>query len=654
MPSRNVTALDFEAIFSATTSAYLMLDTKLMIVGVNDAYLRATERSRESVMGRHVFDAFPTNPSEPGTSGVPSLQRSLERVIETGLADHVGVLRFDIPVGPGPDAPFETRYWSPINSPVFSRDGELTHIIHHAVDITRQVESEKSRRESEGRYKALVDASGVVIYRMSPDWSHMNPLDGRGFLKGTSHWDKYHLEDYVPSEDQAVVRKAIDDAIRAKGIFELEHRVLRVDGSIGWTFSRAVPILDNEGQIVEWVGSAGDITAKKLAEEQLKEANRRKDEFLAMLSHELRNPLAPISAAAELLHLGRLNETRVVQISDIIARQVKHMTSLVDDLLDVSRVTRGLVVLKFETVDIKGVVADAIEQVQPLIESRRHRLAVHLPPDAALVCGDTERLVQVVSNLLHNAAKYTPEGGLIDLQVQINNEKVTVSVKDDGIGMAPEFLDHVFDLFSQAQRTSDRSQGGLGIGLALGKSLVELHQGSIVAKSDGLGRGSEFTVQLQRHSMPSENPPVSNHGSRNTHPRGLKVMVVDDNSDAADMLAMYLETSGYEVIVEHVSQAALERARDEHPNVFLLDIGMPGMDGNELARQLRSIPELASSCLIAVTGYGQEQDMNSTNAAGFDYHFVKPVNMTQLTMLLAELSTSKKCDVPHDSDLSKV
>jgi signal transduction histidine kinase len=640
MPANSPIPLDFEAIFSATASAYLMLDTSLMIVGVNAAYLQATERSRESVMGRHVFDAFPTNPLEPGASGVPNLQRSLERVMETGKADHVEMLRFDIPTGPGPDAPFEVRYWSPVNSPVFDRDGHLTHIIHQAVDITRQVKSEEGRRESERRFKALTDASGVVIYRMSADWSQLHELDGRGFLKDTASLDEYRIEDYVPAEDQALVRKTIDEAIRNKGIFELEHRVLRVGGSLGWTYSRAVPILDTDGEIVEWIGSAGDITSRKLAEEQLKDANRRKDEFLAMLSHELRNPLAPISAAAELLHLGRLDAVRLVQISEIIARQVKHMTSLVDDLLDVSRVTSGLVTLEFDAVDIKHVVADAVEQTEPLIESRRHHVAVHLPPDAALVFGDAKRLVQVVTNLLNNAAKYTPEGGVVDLQVKASNEQITIVVKDNGIGMTPEFLDRVFDMFSQAQRTADRSQGGLGIGLALVKSLVELHHGSIVATSEGPGCGSGFTVRLPRHGVPNMQLPSSNDKPGNTRQGGLKIMVVDDNTDAASMLAMYLETSGHEVIVEHASRTALERARREHPDVFLLDIGLPDMDGNELARQLRSLPELASSCLIAVTGYGQEQDRKGTTAAGFDHHFVKPVNMTKLALLLAELGTS--------------
>jgi len=637
MPADNLHLLDFEAIFSATASAYLMLDTDLMIVGVNDAYLQATERSRETVVGRHVFDAFPPNPLEPGASGVPRLKRSLERVIETGRTDHVEMLRFDIPTGPGVDAPFETRYWSPINSPVFNREGKLTHIIHQAVDITRQVESEKSRRESERRFKALTDASGEVIYRMNADWSDLHQLDGRGFLRDTSSAGEYRIEDYIPPDDHALVRKTIHEAIRNKAIFELEHRVIRVDGSLGWTYSRAVPILDTEGEIVEWIGSAADITSRKLVEEKLKDTNRRKDEFLAMLAHELRNPLAPISAAAGLLHLGRLDESRLLHISEIIARQVKHMTSLVDDLLDVSRVTRGLITLECEPVDIKHVVADAVEQVGPLIESRRHHVAVYMPHEPALVSGDAKRLVQVVTNLLDNAAKYTPEGGVIDLQVQVGSELVTISVKDNGIGMAPEFLERLFEMFSQAHRTADRSQGGLGIGMALVKSLVELHHGSIVASSDGPGRGSEFTVQLQRHSAPDNERPLSNDGLRHLRPAGLKVMVVDDNVDAANMLAMYLETSGYDVIVEHESRRALARARHEQPKVFLLDIGLPDMDGNELARQLRSLPELASSCLIAVTGYGQELDIKGTTEAGFDHHFVKPVEMTKLLALLAEL-----------------
>jgi PAS domain S-box-containing protein len=378
-----------------------------------------------------------------------------------------------------------------------------------------------------------------------------------------------------------------------------------------------------------------DITERKRHEQERRRADRSKDEFLAMLAHELRNPLAPISAAADLLRLARLDETRVRQTSEVIARQVRHMTSLVDDLLDVSRVTRGLITLETSDLDAKRIVSDAIEQVRPLIESRGHHMAVHMPPESTHVSGDAKRLVQVLANLLNNAAKYTPEGGSIDLRLEVDSADVRIVVKDNGIGMAPEFLSGVFDMFTQAQRTADRSQGGLGIGLALVKSLIELHHGSVTAHSKGLGQGSEFTVRLPRLAAPG-----MPSASRDEHPGGavpasMKVMVVDDNADAASMLAMLLEAAGHEVIVEHDSRRALERARLERPDAFLLDIGLPDIDGNELARQLRSQSESSSSLLIAVTGYGQEQDRRNTAAAGFDHHFVKPVDTAQLTAILA-------------------
>ena len=648
MSAINRNDLDFEALFEATASAYLLLDAALMIVGVNDAYLQVTNRSSESVLGRYVFDAFPPNPLELGASGVPALQRSLERVLQTRTADRIERLRFDIPTEAGIEEPFEQRYWSPINTPVFNPKGELTHIIHQAIDITKQVTSELARRESERRFKALTDASEFVVYRMSPDWSHMHQLDGRGFLQDSPVIKADWFDDYIPPEDQELIRKSINEAIRIKSIFELQHRVLRVDGSYGWTHSRAVPILDADGEIVEWIGSASDITAQKAAEERLKDANRRKDEFLAMLAHELRNPLAPISAAAELLQLGKVEKERLVLISKIISRQVKHLGSLVDDLLDVSRVTRGLVKLDFHAVDIKRVVSVALEQVGPLVESRYHRMAVHLPPESAVVLGDAKRLVQVVTNLLNNAAKYTPEGGVIDLFVQVQDEQVIIKVKDNGIGMAPEILDRVFDMFSQAQRTADRSQGGLGIGLALVKSLVELHHGGVVAKSVGQGYGSEFIIELPRWHASHMAQPFSNENQMRPPSLDLKIMVVDDNADAADALAMFLEALGHEVTVEYDAQRALERARSEYVHVFLLDIGLPNMDGNELARQLRLLPSLASSCLIAVTGYGQEQDKNSTSAAGFNHHFVKPLDITKLTSVLAEVGVSAIKRRDHD------
>jgi PAS domain S-box-containing protein len=381
---------------------------------------------------------------------------------------------------------------------------------------------------------------------------------------------------------------------------------------------------------------------RRHAIETLKAEDVRKNEFLAMLAHELRNPLAPISAGAELLRIIRRDEERVRQTSEIISRQVSHMTNLINDLLDVSRVTRGLAELDNIPLDMRHVVSDAVEQANPLIHSKRHHLALHMPPDTAMVTGDEKRLVQVVANLLNNAAKYTPEGGNIVLRIEVRPEHVTLVVTDNGIGMTPELVDRVFDLFAQAERTSDRSSGGLGLGLALVKSLVELHGGSVAAESRGLDKGSEFTVVLPRMHIQLRD---SGEAGGKQHLRGalrpLEILVVDDNVDAAAMLSMFLEASGHHVMAEHGPRQALERARLAAPDVCLLDIGLPEMDGHELAQRLRTLPGTANAVLIAVTGYGQENDQKKALAAGFDYHLTKPVDIKKLTSILAEVSASR-------------
>jgi PAS domain S-box-containing protein len=374
------------------------------------------------------------------------------------------------------------------------------------------------------------------------------------------------------------------------------------------------------------------------AEEELREASRRKDEFLAMLAHELRNPLAPISAAAELMELVQLDEAGLKQTSQVISRQVTHMTGLIDDLLDVSRVTRGLVAIDKSPQDLKNIVSNAVEQVRPIMESQHHHLGIDLAPESAHVLGDQKRLVQILTNLLNNAAKYTPAGGNIQLRMEVHDDKVLLHVVDNGIGITPELQARVFDLFAQAERTADRSQGGLGLGLALVKSLAELHGGKVTCLSEGLGKGSCFTVCLPR--LAEQNTlPDRRQSKRNVHmaSQKLRILVVDDNADVARMLAMLLEATGHDVLVEHESRQGLERARIETPDVCVLDIGLPDMDGNELARRLRAQPETAKAVLIAVTGYGQEQDRKSALAAGFNHHLVKPVDPARLTALLNEI-----------------
>ena len=381
-----------------------------------------------------------------------------------------------------------------------------------------------------------------------------------------------------------------------------------------------------------------DVTERNRATAALHEADRRKDEFLAMLAHELRNPIAPISMAAQLLMGAPGEEARVRQISQVIARQVGHMVSLVDDLLDVSRVTRGLVALEQHALDLNTLLADAVEQVRPLMDMRHHTLVVQPALDPACICADRLRIVQIAANLLTNAAKYTPEGGHVTLAVRLLPQHVELSVSDNGIGIAPTLLPRVFDLFTQAERSPDRAQGGLGLGLALVKSLTELHKGTVAADSGGVGHGSVFSVRLPRLHMDAVGAgfTVPREQAAALPTRSLRVFLVDDNVDAADTLAAYLGGLGHEVEVSHEARMALASFATGLPDVCIFDIGLPEIDGYMLARQLRALPGGRACRLLALSGYGQDKDQDEARQAGFDQYFVKPVDTRRLAALLAQ------------------
>jgi PAS domain S-box-containing protein len=508
-----------------------------------------------------------------------------------------------------------------------------------AVDLAR---AHAALREERDRSAVILNTTAEGFALIAPDWTvlQVNPeglrLSSRTAEQaiGRNHWEVWPEAVDTPLGHMYHEVKAK----RVAGRTEYLHRL--PGGQERFYEVRAYPTAD--GGIVSFFL---DITERKLAEEKLRAADQRKDEFLAMLAHELRNPLAPISAAAELLKIGRLDEARLRQSSAIIGRQVRHMTSLVDDLLDVSRVTRGLVTLARAPVAARTIVDEAIEQVRPLFEARRQHLAVRLADADATVLGDKARLVQVLANLLNNAAKYTPEDRRIEIETRTGESggdggSLVLTVRDEGIGMEPELAGRVFDLFTQAKRSSDRSQGGLGLGLALVKNLVELHGGSVVCDSPGLGQGSSFVV-----SLPLMRPAALGADSEASaatlagQPAPLRLLVVDDNVDAAATLAMLLEACGYAVTVEHESPRALEIALRERPDAALLDIGLPEMDGNELARRLRADPRTRGMLLVAVTGYGQEQDRRLALEAGFDHHMVKPVELDKLAAILSSLGS---------------
>jgi PAS domain S-box-containing protein len=505
-----------------------------------------------------------------------------------------------------------------------------------AVDLARAHEALRIERD---RSQLILDSIAEGFVLIGADWTVLQ-ANAEGLrlanrtpeqVIGRHHWEVW--PEALDSPAGRMYQQAMES--RVGGRTEFQHT--GPGGTGNWFEVRAYPVRD--GGIVSFFL---DITERKLAEEKLRAADQRKDEFLAMLAHELRNPLAPISAAADLLKIGHLDEQRVRQSSAIIGRQVRHMTSLVDDLLDVSRVTRGLVTLARAPVAARTIVDEAIEQVRPLFEARRQRLSVQLGDPGATVLGDKARLVQVLGNLLNNASKYTPEARRIEVEAHAASAagELTLAVRDEGIGMEPELTGRVFDLFTQAKRSSDRSQGGLGLGLALVKNLVELHGGTVSCDSAGLGRGSSFVVTLPLMQPVSQEGEAGAAGAANLQGRPLRLLVVDDNVDAAATLGMLLEACGYEVMVENDSQRALERALCECPDAGLLDIGLPDMDGNELARRLRADPRTRSMLLVAITGYGQEQDRRAALEAGFDHHMVKPVDLDKLAAILAGLTSA--------------
>ncbi len=378
-----------------------------------------------------------------------------------------------------------------------------------------------------------------------------------------------------------------------------------------------------------------DITAQRRAHEALQEADRQKDEFLAMLAHELRNPLAPIRNAIEVLRLAGTTEANLQWARDVIDRQVGHMSRLVDDLLDISRITRGKVTLSKERIDLATVLGRAVETSRPLFDVRGHQLTVNLPPGAVRLEADPLRLAQVVSNLLNNAAKYTRPGGQVVLTAGPEGHQVVIRVKDTGVGIAPELLPHVFDLFVQGDRSLARSEGGLGIGLTLVKRLVEMHGGSVEVFSAGPGQGSEFTVRLPARDETTASPAGGAAAPGAASCR--QILVVDDSVDATESLAMLLRTLGHEVRTAHDGSAALEVAATFRPDVVLLDIGLPGMSGYEVARQLRQLPGWEDVFLAALTGYGQEEDRRQALEAGFDAHLIKPTSLDALEQLLVQM-----------------
>jgi len=530
-------------------------------------------------------------------------------------------------------------------------------------NVTERMQTDEALRHSEQRFRALFDSGPVAMYSCDTSGAilEFNPCAVKLWGREPTSEDTgggicrvskiYHLDGSLLTAAQNPVSAVLKGEIPQAN--DVEVVVERPDGSRITVIANIVPLKNSRGEITGAITCFYDITERSRLERKtqdqaqaLAELHRRKDEFLAMLSHELRNPLAPLTSAVELLRLQPNQNPAYQHTCQVIERQVGQMKHLVDDLLEVSRITSGNVRLRKEPVRVGDIVERALETVQPLILKRQHQLTVSLPPRPVWLDADATRLEQVLVNLLNNAAKYTDAGGRLWLSVGQEGDAASkpgelvavITVRDAGMGIAPELLPHVFDLFTQAERAIDRSQGGMGVGLCLVRQLVELHGGSVEAHSI-LGQGSEFVVRLP--VMPAAVPPVSlppplSDPVRPTA-RSCRVLAVDDSVDAVEFMAKLLRLSGHEVEVAYDGPGVLEAALAMRPDVVLLDIGLPGLTGYEVARQLRQEPSLKNTVLVALTGYGRESDRQRSKNAGFGYHLVKPVGVSDVQEILATI-----------------
>lgn len=805
-----MTTIDYEALFRSSPYPYLVMDTELTVIDANDAYLRSTGAKAEAIIGKYVFDAFPENPDDPDSTSVADVRNSLQKAIATGLPDTTAFLRYSVPKTRGENPDFVEKYWSTTSTPIVDKEGKITVVVQHPIDVTdlynfnktsqkASVESKIKAAESadnfnraqmheamlrilndeRGHMRSLFNqAPGFVAVLTGPNhvfemvneayyqlvghrdiigktvWQALPEVKGQGydelldgvyntgkawvgksaqfavqrqpnapletryvdllyqpifdadgkvsgiFAQGHDVTEAYesqvayreteerlregmmaakmvvwdcNLDDkttkfsentaavlgcsptnidellaLLHEKDRLIAQSSIDYAIAQKSEFSGTFRINscinseknsgnnQLDhGNHNWIDIRGRVRKDSERKDSEkdsysLRGVALDVTDRMQATENLRNADRQKDEFLAMLAHELRNPLAPISAAAEILSLAPPDETLLRRTADIIKRQITHLVGLVDDLLDVSRVTTGLITTEMASVNLKEVIGEAIEQCSPAINARQHKINLEVPTEDVLIRGDHKRMVQVFTNILINAAKFTPNGGNITTNLTVTEDLATINIIDDGNGIAPDLLPRIFDLFAQGKRTVDRAQGGLGIGLALVKSLVEIHGGTVKAFSTPGTKGSRFEIQLPRlhgdlAAKTTQEPTVG---------QKLRILIVDDNADAANTLADVLRSKGHSTDVEYAAAAAIERAVATVHDVFLLDIGLPEMDGNALVRYLKAQPATADALMIAVTGYGAEQNKRDAFSAGFDDYFVKPLDIDALLQRL--------------------
>ena len=606
---------------------------------VNDAYCRYFGRAPDELVGSTWWQFLPA-----------ADQEAARRLLNSIKADNPVASWEHSVLSPGG----ETRWQHWTDRGFFDLSGAVVEFQSVGRDVTRRKRAEEAERElaakrqteiilreSEERFRLLADIAPVLIWMsgLENQGIHFN----RKWLAFTGRALEEELGagwiESIHPDDRERCTMVCNAAFRLREPMIVQFRLRRNDGEYRWMLDNGIPYTDADGAFKGYIGTCVDFTEQRDAEEAMEQSARRKDEFLAMLGHELRNPLAPIGLAVDLLHKQGSDEESVAWARDVVTRQLRQLSRLVDDLLDVSRISRGTIQLNESTVDFADIVADAVETSRPLITAHNHELLLDIESCALPVRGDPARLVQVVSNLLNNAAKYTEVGGRISVRVRQCDQRVELDVIDTGVGIPAHQLDEIFEMFRQVDNGSGDSKGGLGIGLTLVKNLVEMHGGTIEARSAGPGQGSEFTVRLpcapvevgaqdNAEALAVSGPPAPAVRRR--------ILIVDDNTDAAAGLDLILRYHEHEVAVVHDGPAALAAAERFDPEIVLLDIGLPGMSGLEVARRLKARSGGDGPLLVATTGYGQAEDRHRAAEAGFDYHLTKPIDLEFLVSLITQ------------------
>ncbi len=515
--------------------------------------------------------------------------------------------------------------------------GDRARLVGINLDITERKAAEQALAESERAFRELADSMPQIVWTARPDgavdYFNRRWYEFTGEELGVP--SREHRLKVVHPDDRQRAEAAWDNAVRSGTPMQVEYRFREArTGQYRWHLGRAVPVRTERGDILRWFGTATDIHDQKILQNTLRDADHRKDQFLAMLAHELRNPLSPLMIAADLIATESSLAPHIREMAEVMNRQTIQLKRLIDDLLDVSRISTGRLELKRDAVDLQEAIDAALDVSQPLITAAGHELNVEMPREKIVIQGDKVRLTQVVGNLLINAAKYTPAGGRIGLSVRQQGDRVQITVADNGIGIPQAMLSHVFELFTQVDSSTTRSQSGLGIGLTLVKTLAEMHGGQVLAESDGPGLGSRFTVILPAVSTTGGPATTARLPEQRPAPVRRRILIIDDNQSASYLLGKLLTKLEQDV---HIEQSAIQALRSLHefqPDIVISDIAMPEFSGHQLAREIRTLPLAKQPLLVALTGYGQEDDRQASLAAGFDLHITKPIDIATLKSLL--------------------